>query len=232
MKDQYTISFLNEEVVLISFANKIDFEINDRVIELHRLLAQTPFPGFIESVPAYASLAVYFNRSELSKASPLPALSFVEGFLKNLMNRLPANTFSERRKIKIPVLYDGEDLPALADQQQLKIEEIITIHTAVQYRVFMLGFLPGFPYMGMVDARIAAPRKATPRTCVPAGSVGIAGFQTGIYPQSSPGGWQLIGRTPLKIFDTLKNPPALLKAGDEIFFFAVSQNEFNALNEY
>lgn len=232
MKDQYTISFLNEEAVLISFANKIDCEINDRVIELHRLLEQTPFPGLIESVPAYASLAVYFNRSELPKASPLSVFSFVESFLKNLISRLPAGTFAERRKIKIPVLYDGEDLPALADQRQLKTEEIISIHTSVLYRVFMLGFLPGFPYMGMVDARIAAPRKITPRTCVPAGSVGIAGFQTGIYPQASPGGWQLIGRTPLKIFDAIKNPPGMLMAGDEIIFFAVSQNEFNALNEY
>lgn len=130
------------------------------------------------------------------------------------------------------MLYDGDDLDFVAEQHQLSTEEVISIHTSRSYRVFMLGFLPGFPYMGTVDERIATGRRASPRSVVPAGSVGIAGMQTGIYPQSSPGGWQLVGRTPLKIFDAIKASPCLLNPGDLVTFYSINKAEFEKLNEY
>lgn len=137
-----------------------------------------------------------------------------------------------RPTLEIPVLYDGDDLDLVAELHQLAREEVIAIHTSRSYHVFMLGFLPGFSYMGTVDDRIATPRKSSPRILVPAGSVGIAGYQTGIYPQSSPGGWQLIGRTPLKIFDAGRSKTCLIDAGDQVKFSPISKTEFEKLNEY
>ena len=136
------------------------------------------------------------------------------------------------RIINIPVFYNGEDLKDVAMQHQLTVEEVIKIHTERTYRVYMIGFLPGFAYMGKVDERIATPRHGRPRTNVPAGSVGIAGFQTGIYPLNSPGGWQLIGQTPLKIFDTKKEVPCLLKAGNIVQFVSINKKDLEKLNEY
>ena len=135
-------------------------------------------------------------------------------------------------KIIIPVYYNGEDLEYVANLHQLTVEAVIKIHTTVTYRVFMTGFLPGFAYMGTVDEKIITPRKEKPRLHVAAGSVGIAGAQTGIYPIDSPGGWQLIGKTPLQIFNKEKINPCLLKAGDKIQFVAIDKNEFEKLNEY
>ncbi len=141
-------------------------------------------------------------------------------------------TIGNRAIIKLPVYYDGEDLELIAKITSLRSEELIDIHTSVIYRVYMIGFLPGFAYMGRLDERIALPRKDNPRTNVPAGSVGIAGFQTGIYPFASPGGWQLIGHTPIKIFDIGKKEPSLFKPGDKVRFVAIDKNEFEKLNEY
>jgi inhibitor of KinA len=138
----------------------------------------------------------------------------------------------DREPVIIPVFYNGEDLRGLAELHDLAVEEVIDLHCNKTYRVFMIGFLPGFAYMGKLDKRIATPRHASPRTQVPAGSVAIAGFQTGIYPLSSPGGWQLIGQTPKMIFDTRKEQPCLLQAGDMVQFISISQTEFEQLNEY
>src|SRR5205085_12659564 len=126
---------------------------------------------------------------------------FVKLFTEDLIEHLNRRITTKPAALIIPVYYNGEDIESVAQQHQLSTAEVIAIHTAKPYRVFMIGFLPGFAYMGKVDERIATPRLAVPRTNVKAGSVGIAGFQTGIYPLQSPGGWQLIGQTPLKIFD-------------------------------
>jgi inhibitor of KinA len=134
----------------------------------------------------------------------------------------------ETRLITIPVCYEAEfapDIEALATQKNIAVEEVIRIHSSGEYRVYMLGFLPGFCYLGEVDERIVVSRKPQPQTVV-AGSVGIAGKQTGIYPMASPGGWQIIGRTPLKLFDAQKEQPALLMAGDRIRFTSITKNEF------
>jgi KipI family sensor histidine kinase inhibitor len=223
LKNQFTIIPLNEIALLVSFGNMIEVDINEKVIALHKKLSQESFDGFIESVPAYSSLAIFFRA---------PArFEMVKEFLEALI--VSSESLSSNLSVKeVPVLYNGDDLDFVADQHQLSREEVISIHTSMNYRVFMLGFLPGFAYMGKVDDRIATPRKSSPRTVVPVGSVGIAGAQTGIYPQASPGGWQLIGRTPLKIFDAKKGDPCLLKPGDLIKFYSITEVEFEKLNEY
>lgn len=202
---------------------------------LYEMLGQHPFEGFVESVPAYASLAVFYDLNIVKKkGNPgSTAYEWVRGIIEGLMSEL-MNGMIEigRRTISIPVYYNGIDLESLAIQHQLSVEDVIRIHTDKAYRVFMIGFLPGFAYMGKVDERIATPRHSTPRTNVKAGSVGIAGLQTGIYPISSPGGWQLVGQTPIKIFETTKEKPCLLKAGDKIQFTSINKQEFEQLNEY
>lgn len=208
---------------MISFGNIIDIDINKKVISLHQALLHQSFEGFVESVPAYSSLAVFYH--------PPASFEKVKEFIQTLLNS-SAQTEPEGSNIEIPVLYDADDLEFVAQQHQLTKEQVISIHTSKSYRVFMVGFLPGFPYMGTVDERIATARRSSPRTSVPAGSIGIAGMQTGIYPQSSPGGWQLIGRTPLKIFDIGKASPCLFKPGDSVKFYSISLTEFEKRNEY
>ena len=232
---QYNISSLNETALLVSFENCIDIGINEKVLALHQLFAQKSFNGFIETVPAYNSLAVFYNVTEIknNNTSYTTAYDFVKSFTELLLAELNSNpSFIINKTITIPVLYNGEDLASVAEQHQLSIEDVISIHTAKPYRVFMVGFLPGFPYLGKLDDRIATPRLAAPRLNVKAGSVGIAGFQTGIYPSESPGGWQLIGQTPIKIFDKEKNIPCLLSAGDNVQFISISKADFETLYEY
>ena len=134
------------------------------------------------------------------------------------------------RNVMVPVCYSrkyGLDLDAISEHTKLPVEEIIHLHTATKYKVYMIGFLPGFAYMGDVDDSIAVLRKPEPRTRIEAGSVGIAGKQTGIYPLASPGGWQIIGRTPVILFDTKKETPAFFRAGDEVQFYPITEDEFN-----
>jgi len=232
--EPYSILPLNESAVVVSFGNVIDSSINQKVISLHQSLQHRSFRGFVESVPAYSSVAVFYNTIEVMSSKGFKsAFGFVKEFLEDVLVRLPqVEKANERRTVEIPVLYTGEDLVFVAEFHQLTPDEVIAIHVSKTYRVFMIGFLPGFPYLGTVDEKIATPRKSSPRTSVPAGSVGIAGFQTGIYPQSSPGGWQLIGKTPNKIFEKQKAMPCLFKPGDRVQFYAIDQNEFEKRNEY
>jgi inhibitor of KinA len=186
-------------------------------------------------VPAYASLAVFFFVSIVKDnyATATTAFEFVKTFAEKLINEINTTAVIAKRKIiTIPVYYNGDDLAYVAEQHGLSVEEVISIHTERHYRVYMIGFLPGFAYMGKLDERIATARHSSPRTNVKPGSVGIAGFQTGIYPLDSPGGWQLIGQTALKIFDRQKNKPCLLQAGDMIQFISISKENFESSNEY
>jgi inhibitor of KinA len=201
---------------------------------LQQALAKNNFKGFVEMVPAYNSLAIFYDTVRVKNNYPVTTTIFdvVKKITEKLINEINSTAVIKRATITIPVYYNGEDLEFVATQHQLSIEEVINIHTAKSYRVFMIGFLPGFAYMGKVDERIATPRLSSPRTNVQAGSVGIAGFQTGIYPLQSPGGWQIIGQTPTKIFDATKNNPCLLQAGDEVQFVSISKTDFEKLNEY
>lgn len=231
----YSISTLNESALLISFGNIIDAGINDKVLLLHQAFSKTQFTGFMESVPAYSSLAVFYDPvlvKEKDKTGE-PAFNIVKNGIEKIIESLPGTSQQETKKeVIVPVYYNGEDLDFVAKTNGISRDEVVKIHSGKTYRVFMIGFQPGFAYMGELDKRIATPRLLSPRTKVPAGSVGIAGTQTGIYSFASPGGWQLIGQTPLKIFDVKKDNPYLFKPGDELKFISISKSEFEKINEY
>lgn len=221
--------------MLISFDNVIDTAINEKVMALHQAFKVDRFKGFIETVPAYSSLAVFYDTVAVKKyrAGEISVVEFVKKYTETLLSGLNDSiTPANETIITVPVYYNGADIDELAKLHRMDVDELIKIHTVKTYRVFMIGFQPGFAYMGKLDERIATPRRANPRTTVPAGSVGIAGYQTGIYPFSSPGGWQLIGQTPLKIFDKQKNNPCLFAAGDKIKFISISKTEFDQQHEY
>ena len=231
----FHITPLNENALLLSYGNLIDTAINEKIIALHKVLTADPFQGFIESVPAYASIAIFYNTVLIKQhqINFFTAFDFVKDYVLKLATEVNISAAHESTdKIIIPVYYNGEDLKDVANLHQLSINEVIKIHTEVTYHVFMTGFLPGFAYMGTVNEKIITPRKEKPRLHVAAGSVGIAGAQTGIYPVDSPGGWQIIGNTPLKIFNKAEINPCLLKAGDSVQFVAIDKNEFEKLNEY
>lgn len=202
---------------------------------LQQALNRQPFPGFTESVPAYASIAVFYDLWQVKETGDhkITAFEKVKIHIEQLISNISDDvSITDSRTISIPVYYNGEDLSAVASGRGLSEQELVRIHCEKEYRVFMIGFLPGFAYMGPVDERIATPRHAIPRLAVRPGSVGIAGAQTGIYPIVSPGGWQLIGQTPVKVFDVAREQPCLLQAGDLVQFVSISKQEFENLNEY
>lgn len=214
---------LSDSAITIDFGNVIDEKINDIVMQLYQYCSKNAFVGMKEAMPAYASLTIFYDVFSVRKNYNYfkSAYAFVENFLiKSYENIGEAESFA-KRTIEIPVIYDGEDLAYVADYHQISESQVIALHTTPTYRVYMMGFLPGFAYMGGLDARIATPRRSTPRTKVPAGSVGIAGNQTGIYPSESPGGWQLIGRTELQLYTPNATEITLLKAGDLVKFIAL-----------
>ncbi|EEB73079.1 5-oxoprolinase subunit PxpB [Thermococcus sp. AM4] len=213
---------LGDSALLVSFGEVIDEETNDRVHALAGAIEKANFEWLIEVVPAYSSLAVIYD----------PKLIDFEGVKRAIQGlEFSAEKF-EGKLVEIPVLYGGEygpDLEFVAEYNGLTPEEVIEIHSKPVYRVYFLGFLPGFAYLGGMDERIATPRLEKPRLKVPAGSVGIAGKQTGIYPLESPGGWRLIGRTPLRLFNPSKEPPTLLQPGDRVKFVPIDEEEFEEL---
>ena len=214
-----------DSAVVVEYGDRIDARINAHVRRLHRALVARPRRGIVETVPTYRSLTVHYD--------PL-ALSFEEvgRVVAEAASGLAEDDQEAPRTVEIPVWYGGAagpDLPDVAASAGLDEQAVVDIHASGDYLVFMLGFMPGFPYLGGLPPRIATPRLDTPRTVVPAGSVGIAGHQTGIYPTESPGGWRLIGRTPVRLFDPRRSPPALLLAGDRIRFVPVSPERYEAI---
>ncbi|MEQ1797734.1 MAG: 5-oxoprolinase subunit PxpB [Lacibacter sp.] len=225
---------LSECAVLLSFGNTIDNAIHEKLMQVKRITEENPFPGFIETVPAYNSLTVFFNPVEVKKTAGTISASVIHQ-LKQIIETAEQSSVQKvtASTITIPVCYDEEygiDLNELSVELKLSIKEIIELHTKQQYKVFMIGFTPGFPYMGILDEHLFTKRKAQPRISVAPGSVAIAGNQTGIYPLSTPGGWSIIGRTPLKLFDQQKVNPFLLKAGDTIQFTSITKKEFTTLS--
>ena len=225
----YHISPLGDTALLIDFGNKISESINKEVIERTRQLKEN-LADAAEVVPAYSSVAIYFDLVKLKKQTPKDKLAYehLKEAVEQVLLQPLRQEEKEERLVKIPICYDLEfatDIHSVASKNNLPVEEVIALHLSKIYRVYMLGFLPGFSYLGEVDGKIATPRKPEPQL-VAAGSVGIAGKQTGIYPLASPGGWQIIGRTPLKIFDAYGDEPALLRAGDSVQFFSITRNEF------
>jgi len=227
----YRIFPSGDSAMTLDFGNLIDEAINQQVRALFNQFQNSPFPGMIEAVPAYSSITVYYDVFKLIKIIPPGKTVYEwmeEELQKKLQQLLPVDDLPTAI-ITVPVCYDKKfalDIEEVALLKNIPVGEIIHLHTSNSYRVYMLGFLPGFAYMGEVNEKLAMPRKRQPRQKVEAGSVGIAGKQTGIYPLSSPGGWQIIGQTPLKLFDADKKEPTLLKAGDKVKFISITIHDF------
>lgn len=226
------ISPLGDSALRVEFGAKIDEATHLRVQAACAALEQVALPGVRELVPAYTTVTIHYNPAEVFAAgAPATDLS---GWLALRVEQ--AVTGARRasapsgRKVEIPVCYGGEfgpDLARVAAQAGMTEDEVVRRHAAAEYRVALVGFSPGFPYLLGLPPALATPRHARPRTAVPAGSVAIAGEQTGVYPLSSPGGWNLIGRTTLRLFDPAADPPALLRTGDRVRFRAVDRATFD-----
>jgi inhibitor of KinA len=225
-KGHFRILPLGDSALTIEFGNKINAEINSRVVAFATMVVDQGWQGIHDVVPTYRSVTIHFdplqwNSTELTKKlETLPRPTPGQGELQGILH-------------EIPVLYGGEwgpDLDAVASFARLQPAEAIALHTSIPYRVYMLGFSPGFPYLGLVPEQLAMPRHATPRTTVPAGSVGIADRQTGIYPTATPGGWQIIGRTPISLYRKTRTNPFLLKPGDTVRFKPIVRDEFDQLS--
>jgi len=223
VSNHYKIFPLSDSAITIDFGNFIDENINEIVMQLYQNCTKNAFVGMKEAMPAYASLTIFYDVFSVRRKYTFfkTAYAFVEDFLIKSYNNIDKIESFVKRIIEIPVVYDGEDLSYVADYHKISEAQVIELHTTPIYRVYMMGFLPGFAYMGGLNAQISTPRRATPRTKVPAGSVGIAGNQTGIYPSESPGGWQLIGRTALELYTPNSSEITLLKAGDLVKFIAL-----------
>lgn len=226
----YKIFPLGEKALVIDFGNEMNREINQRIINVFYFLQQQPLFGMLELVPAFSSLTIFYDLMLIyKKITNGTAFLFMKEEVEKILSRpITANTKKTVLK-KIPVCYDdefGPDLTFISAEKNMAVEKIIELHSSQTYLVYMMGFLPGFSYMGEVKEEIAISRKQKPRQLIETGSVGIAGRQTGVYSLSSPGGWQIIGRTPLVMFDVKKTNPAFLQAGDEVQFFPINRNEF------
>ena len=227
------IKLLSGRSVLISYGNEIDPRVGQQIYHVARFLGQESENWITEIVPAYCSLSVFFElRQVMQLCGDSHPLEWVKRQLVEIIR--DAGNWNSVLGVPgqlhdIPVCYDGEDLQEISHFKNLDVKTIIEIHTSRVYSVFMIGFLPGFGYLGTVDERIAVPRHSKPRTKVSAGSVGIAGLQTGIYPMDSPGGWQIIGRTPLAMFNPDALNPSLLKHGDSVRFYPISPDQFKEI---
>ena len=231
MNDFPLIFPLGDAAATIELGNRIDTALNGKVLGMLQWFETHRFEGLKDCIPAYSSLTVLYDPYLVqTKVQPdSTVFEWVSRQLSTAFQQSGNETAGPSTIHRLPVCYEGEyapDLPALAKEKQLSESDIIGIHTAGLYRVYMIGFLPGFAYLGPVDERITAHRKQQPVMVAP-GSVGIAGMQTGIYPVSSPGGWQIIGRTPVKLFDPHVPIPVPVKPGDQVQFYPVTPAAFN-----
>lgn len=222
---------LSEDSLLVYVDEVINEVAHQRIQSLISVLLENPFDGIIEIVPGYTNLCLYYNPILISrflqKSSNESISECLQKFLEKVFQYKNITLKHESRIVKIPVIYGGKygpDLDNVAKLNGLSEEEVIAIHSSKDYLVYMLGFAPGFPFLGGLDSRIATPRHQTPRLEIAAGSVGIAGEQTGIYPLATPGGWQIIGRTMKALILPEQDPPTLLRAGDRIRFIPVKEH--------
>lgn len=207
------------------FGDRISEEVNRTIRAFQLLLTERKVPGIVETVPTYCSLMIHYDPDRISCDRLL-------GTLKELAASIDTAALPPSEVLEIPVLYGGEmgpDLAHVAENAGISEEEVVKRHSAPEYLIYMLGFTPGFTYLGGLDPSIETPRLKTPRVSIPAGSVGIAGKQTGIYPIASPGGWQLIGRTPVRMYDPLRETPILPRAGQYIHFFPINEEEYRKI---
>lgn len=224
---EYSFFPLGDQAIIIDIGNDITEETHHQIRAIASQLEADSPQWMVEFVPAFTTVSIIYN-------SLLISYEEAKAELTALLKKASNSTVPPSRKIEIPVCYGGEygpDLSFVAQHNGLSTEEVIRIHIEGTYTVYMIGFAPGFPYLGGMSERIAAPRKESPRVSIPERSVGIAGLQTGVYPISTPGGWQLIGRTPIRLFLPENDIPSLLRAGDQIVFRRISESEYLALEE-
>ena len=213
--------------VVMEFGNSINPEINWKIRNMVSTIENGKLNGISEIIPTYRSILIIYDPLAIEYNSLID-------YLKQAVNNLGDSSEGQARIVELPTVYGGEygpDIEFVADHNNLTVEEVIKLHSSTDYLLYMLGFTPGFGYLGGMSKKIETPRLQVPRTKIPAGSTGIAGSQTGIYPIDSPGGWQLIGRTPVKLYDPLGTPPILLNAGDYVRFVPVSEEEYLKIQE-
>jgi inhibitor of KinA len=231
----FSIYPLGDSAITIDLGNSIDEQLNRQALAIHDWLQAHRFPGLVDIIIAYSSVSVLYDPT-IVRASKVNCPQGAYNWLKGLLERAVGEVMGvdvrassvKGHSFRIPVCYGGEygpDLEWVARQKELSAEEVIRIHHSGSYRIYMVGFLPGFPYMGRTDSRLEIPRKDRP-VPVMGGGVGIAGIQTGIYPLSSPGGWQIVGRTPVRLFDWQADPPIRFQCGDQVEFYPISREEF------
>ena len=211
-----------DKALCVELGDAISPEINHRVRNLSLVVEGQLIPGITDLVPTYRSILVYFDPLRISKPELEAKIRALENHLGEVVAEVP-------RVVEVPTVYGGgygPDLKYVASHCGLSIEEVVRIHSGTDYLIYMMGFTPGFTYLGGMSEKIVTPRLQTPRGVVPAGSVGIAEQQTGVYPTESPGGWQLIGRTPLKLFDPDRAPPVVVDTGDYVRFVPVTESEY------
>ncbi|MBP3927148.1 MAG: 5-oxoprolinase subunit PxpB [Clostridium sp.] len=222
---RYLVS--GDQAVCVEFGNEISPEINKKIRAFKIAVEKSGIEGIVETVPTYRSLLVHYRPEVIGFQKLTGKFEELMGSLSNI--QIPPPTV-----IEIPVLYGGEmgpDIENVADHNGKTVEEVIRIHTSTEYLIYMLGFIAGFPYLGGMSKEIATPRLKSPRVKIDGGSVGIAGEQTGVYPVDSPGGWQLIGRTPLKLYDADREKPVLLEAGQYIKFRSITAEEYRKIEK-
>ena len=225
--DRARFRICGDRAMLVEYGEGVALAVNEKVRAMALVIAQRKPAGVDTIIPAYRSLAIGYDPLTVSPENLQARLLSLEGELENAAIEPP-------RTVEIPVLYGGQagpDLAFVAAHNQLTPDEVIQIHCQAPYPIYAVGFAPGFCYLGGLDPRLRTPRLETPRTRVPAGSVGIADMQTGVYPSDSPGGWQLIGRTPLNLFNPLKTDPFLYRAGDRIRFVPISPADFDRIRD-
>jgi len=225
-QNAFNLVSLGDSAITVEFGDEIDPRVNVRVVAFAKTVAHQGWRGIVDVVPTYRSVTVHFDPLQWDSAT-----------LTDRLTALPRPGSGETESIgtlhSIPVLYGGEwgpDLDDVAAFAGLHPAQAVSLHASVRYRVYMLGFSPGFPYLGLVSERLAMPRLSTPRSRIPAGSVGIADRQTGIYPTATPGGWRLVGRTPIKLYRKTGPDHFLLRPGDQVQFLPIDRDEFDRLN--
>ena len=225
---------LGDSALIVEFSAEAPLDV-DEVLRVAHLLKRAAIPGVTEITTAFTTVAVFYDPTRVVLAADAALFDSLEAQVRSALAHPsfgePVGSAPERQSIEIPVCYDDVyalDLAHVGAHARLAPAEVIALHCAAEYRVASVGFTPGFPYLTGLPPQLATPRRATPRAAVPAGSVAIGGSQAGVYPTSSPGGWHVIGRTPMTLFDVTSNPPALLRAGDRVRFRRITAAECRA----